>query len=136
MIARTGGTIGKSYLVVELPVVAVFASYLIRVQGSHEIYARYLKLFLDSPVYWEQLREGARGAGQPNVNGQTLGKVLVPLPPLSEQHRIVVKVDELVLLCDRLEASLATSDEIYSNLLDALMCEALEGHRNRYESVG
>ena len=102
MVARTGGTIGKSFLVAELPVVAVFASYLIRIQGSHEIHARYLKFFLESPIYWAQLQEGTRGAGQPNVNGQTLGTMLVSLPPLAEQHRIVAKVDELMALCDRL----------------------------------
>ena len=105
MIARTGGTIGKSFLVIELPVVAVFASYLIRVQSSPEIYARYLKFFFESPTYWTQLQEGTKGAGQPNVNGRTLGKLLVPLPPLAEQHRIVAKVDELMVLCDRLEAT-------------------------------
>ena len=105
LIARTGGTIGKSFLVEDLPVIAVFASYLIRVQRSHEIYDRYLKLFLESPVYWAQLEDGARGAGQPNVNGQTLGNILVPLPPLAEQHRIVAKVDELMALCDQLKAA-------------------------------
>ena len=105
LIARTGGTIGKSFLVIELPVVAVFASYLIRVQSSPEIYARYLKFFFESPTYWTQLQEGTKGAGQPNVNGRTLGKLLVPLPPLAEQHRIVAKVDELMALCDRLEAA-------------------------------
>ena len=105
LIARTGGTIGKSFLVAEIPLIAVFASYLIRIQGSHEIYARYLKFFLESPVYWKQLQEGTRGAGQPNVNGQTLGTMLVPLPPLAEQHRIVAKVDELMALCDRMETA-------------------------------
>ena len=105
LVARTGGTIGKSLLVQDVPVTVVFASYLIRVQGSHEIYDRYLKLFLESPIYWIQLQDGSRGAGQPNVNGQTLGKMLVPLPPLAEQHRIVAKVDELTGLCDRLEAA-------------------------------
>ena len=105
LIARTGGTIGKSFLVNELPVVAVFASYLIRVQVSHEIYDRFLKFFMESPIYWMQLQEGARGAGQLNVNGQTLGAMLVPLPPLAEQHRIVAKVDELMALCDQLEAA-------------------------------
>ena len=119
LIARTGGTIGKSFLVVELPVAAVFASYLIRVQGSHEIYARYLKLFLESPIYWTQLREGARGAGQPNVNGQTLGTMLVPLPPLAEQHRIVGKVDELMALCDRLEAARAEREATRDRLATA-----------------
>ena len=105
LIARTGGTIGKSFLVTELPGVAVFASYLIRVQGSQAMYARYLKLFFESPIYWTQLQEGARGAGQPNVNGQTLKKMQVPLPPLAEQRRIVAKVDELMALCDRLETA-------------------------------
>ena len=106
LIARTGGTIGKTFLVRELPVTAVFASYLIRVQKSSEFYDRYLKLFLESPAYWKQLQDGTRGAGQPNVNGQTLGKMTVPVPPLAEQHRIVAKVDELMVLCDRLEAEL------------------------------
>ncbi len=125
LIARTGGTIGKSFLVAELPVVAVFASYLIRVQGSHEIYARYLKLFLESPIYWAQLQEGTRGAGQPNVNGQTLGTMLVPLPPLAEQHRIVAKVDELMAVCDRLEAGLAAGEETRGRLVEAVLHEAL-----------
>jgi type I restriction enzyme S subunit len=107
LIARTGGTIGKSFLVRQIPVTAVFASYLIRVQGSPELYDQYLKLFLESPVYWKQLQDGSRGGGQPNVNGQTLGRMIVVLPPLAEQHRIVAKVDELMALCDRLEAAQA-----------------------------
>ena len=130
LVARTGGTIGKSFLVQDVPVVAVFASYLIRVQGSHEIYDRYLKLFLESPVYWIQLQDGSRGAGQPNVNGQTLGKMLFPLPPLVEQHRIVVKIDELMALCDRVEANLATGDDTRRRLLDALLHEVLPARRS------
>lgn len=105
LIARTGGTIGKTFLVSQIPVVAVFASYLIRVQKASDLYDRYLKLFLESPAYWKQLQEGARGAGQPNVNGQTLGRMIVAVPPLREQHRIVAKVDELMTLCDGLEAA-------------------------------
>jgi type I restriction enzyme, S subunit len=49
----------------------------------------------------------------------------IPLPPLAEQHRIVTKVDELMALCDRLEASLATSDDTRRRFLDALLAEAL-----------
>jgi type I restriction enzyme, S subunit len=50
---------------------------------------------------------------------------MLPLPPLAEQHRIVAKVDELIALCDRLEASLAIGENIRHHLLDALLHEAL-----------
>ena len=55
----------------------------------------------------------------------------IPLPPLAEQHRIVDKVDELMALCDQLEASLITGDGFRRRLLDALLYEALPARRLR-----
>lgn len=103
LIARTGGTIGKSFIVPDAPVKSVFASYLIRVTPPQAIEARFLKLFLESPLYWTQLRTMSAGTGQPNVNGQALGRLECPLPPLAEQKRIVAKVDDLMAFCDHLE---------------------------------
>jgi type I restriction enzyme S subunit len=123
LVARTGGTVGKTYLVQDVPVVAVFASYLIRIQGGSALFDRYLKLFLESPTYWVQLEEGARGAAQPNVNGQTLGRMVVSVPPLAEQRRIVAKVDQLMALVDELEAQLAASRATAAKLLSALVAE-------------
>jgi type I restriction enzyme, S subunit len=119
LIARTGGTVGKSFLVDQIPVTAVFASYLIRIQGFSFIYKRYLKLFIESSVYWKQLEDGTRGTGQPNVNAQTLGQIILVLPPLSEQHRIVAKVDELMDLCDRLEAAQKNRENLRDRLVAA-----------------
>ena len=50
----------------------------------------------------------------------------VPLPPLAEQHRIVAKVAELMTLCDQLETSFTTGNDIRRRLLDALLHETLE----------
>jgi type I restriction enzyme S subunit len=104
LIARTGGTIGKSYIVENLDLVAVFASYLIRAIPNENLFARYLKLFLESELYWSQLLEKSMGTGQPNVNATSLKSLVVPLPPLKEQKRIVAKVNELMRLCAELEA--------------------------------
>ncbi len=119
LIARTGGTIGKSFIVPDAPVKSVFASYLIRVVPPTSVSARFLKTFLESPFYWTQLRQMSAGTGQPNVNGQALGRLEVPLPPLPEQKRIVAKVDELMALCDRLEAQQQSREEQSSQLARA-----------------
>lgn len=119
LIARTGGTIGKTFLVGDVPITAVFASYLIRVQGTSHVFDQYLKRFLESSLYWTQLRDGTRGTGQPNVNGQTLGRLVLPLPPLEEQRRIVAKVDELMALCDRLDAAQVNREAVRDRLAAA-----------------
>ncbi|NNH33857.1 hypothetical protein C9413_32195 [Rhizobium sp. SEMIA 4085] len=72
-----------------------------------------------------ELIECAYGAGKPGLNLDNIRSLSVPLPPFAEQQRIVAKVDELMALCDQLEASLTGADETRSKLLDALLAEAL-----------
>ena len=102
LFARTGGTVGKSYLVKEVPVEAIYAGYLIRTRYSLKLSPEYMKYFMDSQLYWDQLRNGTIATAQPNCNGQTLSKMLIPLPPLAEQHRIVAKVNDLMQYCEEL----------------------------------
>jgi type I restriction enzyme S subunit len=61
----------------------------------------------------------------------TLERMPIALPPFAEQHRIVAKVDALMALCDRLEASLTTADDTRRRLLDALLAEALPPNNAR-----
>jgi type I restriction enzyme S subunit len=121
LIARTGGTIGKSYLVENLALKAVFASYLIRIVPNNLIFPKYLKIYADSPLYWNQLYSKCAGTGQPNVNATSLKSLIVPLPPLAEQKRIVSKVDELMALCDKLEARRQKKQELQSKLNSAAL---------------
>lgn len=66
----------------------------------------------------------ASGTTFKEVSGAVVSKVLTPLPPLNEQHRIVAKVDELMTLCDQLEqqteASIAAHQVLVTTLLDTL----------------
>ncbi|MDY4832771.1 MAG: restriction endonuclease subunit S [Treponema sp.] len=100
LFARTGGTVGKSFLVDEEPENAVFAGYLIRTQyDDKKLNPKYMKMFMESQIYWDQLKNGTIATAQPNCNGQTLSKMILPLPPLEEQQEIVKKVEELLELC-------------------------------------
>jgi type I restriction enzyme S subunit len=65
------------------------------------------------------------GTAIPNLSAQQINETVIPIPPLAEQHRIVAKVDELMALCDRLEASLTTSNQTRTRLLEATLAEAL-----------
>ncbi len=66
------------------------------------------------------------GATRSKLNQAKALEIPVMLPPLAEQHRIVAKVNELMTLCDQLEASLATGNETRGWLVEILLCEALE----------
>lgn len=79
LFARTGGTVGKSYLVTSVPEEAIYAGYLIRTQYSDQLSAQYLKYFMESSLYWMQLKDGTIATAQPNCNGQTLSKMILPL---------------------------------------------------------
>ena len=102
LFARTGGTVGKSYLVKEVPEEAIYAGYLIRTRYSSLLCPEYMKLFMDSQLYWNQLRNGTIATAQPNCNGKTLSKMILPLPPVAEQRRIVKRIEELLPLCEKL----------------------------------
>lgn len=83
----------------------------------------FLKIFLSNASH--KMKILATGGLQPFVSLGFLRAYPMGLPPLAEQHRIVAKVDELLSLCDQLEASLTRGENARSRLLNALLHEAL-----------
>ena len=123
LFARTGATVGKSYLVDDdVPENAINASYLIKVRVSNMIIPQYVKYFFESGFYWEQIANNSVGVGQPNVNGSSLGNLWVPIPPIQEQRRIVDKLVSWCLMIDKLSENqeLLTQqiEELRSHILD------------------
>ena len=106
LFARTGATVGKSYLVEGLKDSAIYASYLIRVQTSSVILPAYIKFFFESGFYWEQISLNSVGIGQPNVNGTTLAALTIPIPPYREQLRIVEEAKKWLAVIDVLDVEI------------------------------
>jgi type I restriction enzyme, S subunit len=107
--------------------IGVINQALLRVRtDKKKISDSFFKMLFRSPYFQAQIFANSTGMAIPNVKGvKELKAIPVPLPPLAEQHRVVAKVDELMRLCDRLEASLTTADDNRRRLLDALLAEAL-----------
>jgi type I restriction enzyme S subunit len=60
-----------------------------------------------------------------NLNQSILLNLVIGLPPLAEQHRIVSRLGELMALCDQFEAQLTTTEANSRRLLEAVLHEAL-----------
>ncbi|AZZ44812.1 restriction endonuclease subunit S [Pseudomonadaceae bacterium SI-3] len=86
-----------------------------------EMPARYFLWYLRSPVFVRYVESVQMGIAYPAINDGQFFSGLIPLPPLAEQHRIVAKVDELMALCDRLEAQQVDAKSAHALLMQALL---------------
>ena len=80
---------------------------------------------IGSPFVREYLGSSAVGATMQNLNQSILLNLVIGLPPLAEQQRIVDKVEELMALCGQLEAQLTTTQTESRRLLEAVLHDAL-----------
>ena len=131
LFARTGGTVGKSFLVKDVPYPSIYAGYLIRTRYSNMLSAQYMKYFMECELYWEQLRNGTIATAQPNCNGKTLAKMILPIPPYNEQIRITDKLNQVLEQVRRYGESQDRLDKLNSQIHDLLkksiLQEAIQG---------
>ena len=127
LFARTGATVGKSYLVKGLPEQSIFASYLIRVQASREILPCYIKFYFESGYYWSQISDSSVGTGQPNVNGTLLGELKIPIPPYLEQLRIVSEIEKWFTLIDVIDQNKVDLQEAIKTIKSKILDLSIHG---------
>jgi type I restriction enzyme S subunit len=122
----TGGSIGRCCRVPDDFEEANVSQHVAIIRAAVKGIENFLHRLVLSPYFQAFILNEQTGAGRGGLPKNRMDKIAVALPPLAEQFRIVAKVDELMSLCDRLEASLSSAEESRSRLLDALLAEALE----------
>lgn len=126
LICVVGATVGKLNLGIDCAIGRSVAA----IRPSNMIATSYLYVAL--VPFTLQLRAQSRGSAQGVIGKSELGQVTIRLPPLAEQHRIVAKVDELMALCDRMEAEQADAEAAHATLVQTLLgtltqsCDAAE----------
>jgi len=112
------GSVGVSVLVenVEDNTPAVFASYLIRIRAGKNLLPTFLSLYLQSPQYWQQIRDLSAGATLANINAPKIKSISIPVPPLGEQQGIVATLEDHL---SRLDKALAEVESSISRLREA-----------------
>ena len=86
-----------------------------------KISPNYFYYFLNSPKAKDQMAKLVSGSAQPTISLKSLGDLIVPVQSLAEQERIVKRVEELLSLCDALEARLQSAEEERGRLVAAVM---------------
>lgn len=69
----------------------------------NSVMTEFLMLYLDTPLFFSEIRKYNNGTAQPNLAAKSLEGFMFPLPPLAEQKRIIAKLEEILPLCERLK---------------------------------
>ncbi|TCN67674.1 restriction endonuclease subunit S [Acetobacteroides hydrogenigenes] len=121
------GTIGKPVKLIP-PFNYTLSANVILIKTEREVLsADFLFYYLSSPLAEKFLFENKSTTSYPVFGMGKARLMIVPLPPISEQHRIVSKLDQLMQYCDQLEAGIRQSQQHNEQLLQQVLREALEG---------
>ena len=120
LIAMYGATIGKVAILAES---AVTNQAICGCTPFPGVFNQYLYFYLLSQR--AQFHSASEGGAQPNISKIKIIWTTFPLPPLAEQHRIVAKVDELMAICDQLEAQITATEQDSRRFLESVLADAL-----------
>ncbi|NYR13479.1 restriction endonuclease subunit S [Pseudoalteromonas sp. MIP2626] len=118
------GTIGVPYIVTSDDKFYFKDASVLIFKNLANINSDYLKTFMYSPLWVKAIHEKSMGTTVHTLTIVRANEAIIPIPPEKEQQRIVAKVDELMGLCDALEAQTENSITAHQTLVEVLL-EAL-----------
>ena len=138
--ARTGASVGKSYCYDPSDGVLVFAGFLIRITPDiNRVRPRLLKQYVQTAAYWNWVATMSTRSGQPGINGQEYGTLLLPLPPTThEQDAIVRALSDVDALLEGLDQLIAKKRDLKQAVMHQLLTgnTRLPGFTSEWNSLG
>ena len=116
------GSVGRIAIVDANDYVMVRSAALIKHEHNF-LMSSFLAYALKSPMVQFQIVEKSRTTAQSNLFLGKINEILIPIPPLVEQRRIVAKIDQLMALCDHLDQQIDAAKNKQTTLLNAVMAQ-------------
>lgn len=122
VLVKTGSTYGKCGIINELPEKATINPQLAILKYIN-CNRKYLYYVLQSSAAWTQYEGFVVGAATPTFSQENISNMMIPMPPMAEQERIVAKIDEVlaeIKIIDELQSQYASNvDVLKSKIIDA-----------------
>jgi type I restriction enzyme S subunit len=120
--ARTGASVGKSYLYDPRDGNLVYAGFLINIAPDPKrLNPKYLSLFAQTKVYWDWIARTSVRSGQPGVNGREYAQLQILLPDIATQDRIVATMTDVDQLISTLERLIKKKEAIKQGMMQELL---------------
>lgn len=122
VLARTGASVGKSYLYRKEDGTLIYAGFLIKVSPDKRLLnSKYLHQYLKTEQYWAWVIVNSMRSGQPGINGNEYGRLLIPLPSIEEQTAIATALSDVDNLIQSLEKLIAKKEAIKTGAMQQLL---------------
>jgi type I restriction enzyme S subunit len=119
------GSIGRTAIVETDKLFCINQSVAVIWLRCSDLNRSFLKLILDCPQSQSTFESKAEGVAIKHISVVDLGMMVLPIPPLGEQHRIVAKVDAMMAICDQLKSRIQQSSQQQQLIADALVAQGV-----------
>ena len=115
LFARSGATVGKTYLYKEGDGKAIYAGYLIRfIPNKEHVLPTYIYYYTKTDYYKAFISKSAQAVAQPNINAQQYGSLMVPVPPLPLQHQFATKIEAIERQKELIKQSISETETLFN----------------------
>ena len=115
LFARSGATVGKTYLYKESDGKAIYAGYLIRfIPNKEHVLPTYIYYYTKTDYYKAFISKSAQAVAQPNINAQQYGSLMVPVPPLPLQRQFASKIEAIERQKELIKQSISETETLFN----------------------